>query len=388
MPPRKKRATRAAVDDADIELANLDTIPAGFTTLTPTEQRREQEVEAIFNELGSDSRIKVWQVIDGKASYAGDVSGDGFSLDVLLDTFGGGEKSLVIMQGKTKVDTVKVSLDPSIPPKNPRMPKVAAVQPAAGGLPDLAGVFAAMATSQMQSAQMMTTMMGGVVSALTAVMTASKPQTDPMDTALRMAEVMNKRGDGGGVSEAMTMFREGMQLAERYAGKGGDEDDGVMGVVSKGMDTLAVLINGIVEERKGKAAAVRTLPAPAATNGDGTPPPAPAPVEGSAVPANARPWVAAVGPHINQLLGAASFMPAEAAAATINKMLNDEQFSDLIDDIQQQEGGGFGTRLVEYFPQTQSVSPEWLGGVIQELLEYVEVDDDEATPPVNGNGGA
>lgn len=401
----RARGKRGAA--ADIELANLPPItgaPAmaadGFAVLSPTEERRERELEDILSELGSDARVKVWQLIDGKSSYAGDMSADGFTLDGLLEAFGGGDKRLVIMQGKTRVETVAVSLDPSIPPKNPRGPKAAAGS-SPGGM-DVINIFGALAQQQAQSSSMMMTMMTGIIGALTTVMTTTK-QADPIAQAIQIAQVLKPNEGGGSVSEQMAMFREGMQLAERYAGKG-EEEDGVMSVVSKGMDTLGVLVNGLVAERQAKAAAVRALPpgyspsqlAPTihgagdsfdgASGGSDTPPDDAGPVM------SIRPWVDAVRPHFAQLVGASKFLPPSAAADAISKMLTDEQFNDLVDDIENPEGGGFGVRLSEYFPGIgEQVKPEWIGAVLQSLLD--EADDEASaadappnTPPVSGNG--
>lgn len=395
MTPRRatKRQSAAALPPTvdEVELANLDALnaPPGYTSMTPTDERREREVEELVSELGSDGRIKVWSIIDGRSTYAGDMSAEGFTLDALLDAFGGGEKSLVLMQGKTKVDTFKVSLDPTIPAKNPRTPK--AVAATNGAAPDMANILAAMAASQMQAAQTMTTMMTGMVSAMTAVMTATKPANDPMELALKVAELVRPAG-GGSVTEAMTMFREGMQLAERYAGK--DDDDGVMSVVGKGMDTLAVLVGGIVESHKAKQVAV--VPAPTSTDFPGAPrgpgdtittaPYDPTlPIEGNGVAPHlsVRPWVDAARPSIGALINASRFLSAASAAEAISNMLTDEQFNDLIDDIQDETNGGFGARLRAYFPDAinDSINAEWIGGIVQILLtEYVGDDEEEPTP--------
>jgi hypothetical protein len=77
----------------------------------------------------------------------------------------------------------------------------------------------------------------------------------------------------------------------------------------------------------------------------------------------------------------ARFIPASAAAETIAKNLNDEQFFDLLDDISDTTGGGFGVRLPQYFPVVRSVDPQWMAAVIETLLnEYVEPDVPGAEP--------
>lgn len=376
----------------DVELANLDSalLPAPGAPMTAAEERREREVEDVAAELGSDGRVKVWHIIDGKSVYAGELSAAEFTLDALMDAYGGGDKSLVLMQGKTKVDTYRVSLDPTVPPKSPRTAKQMAAALSPVPQQDMTGMMTLMMKSSMDNAQAMNTMMMGIVTALTTVMGATKPATDPMETALKMAEVM--KGRGGDTSEAMTMFREGLKLAERFADK--DDGDGTMQVVSKGMDTLAVLVEGIVSAQKAKQnQPVAVIPPPGATSTDF--PGAPrgpgdtittAPVDPSRPLANGtmptiRPWVDAARPNIGALLKASTFLPASTAAGAISNMLDDDQFNDLIDDIQDQTNGGFGTRLAEYFPnEIEGINAEWIGQVIHVLLtEHVEAEEEETT---------
>lgn len=390
------RRRRAASDD--IELAHLPpTAPVGtgpaFTApLSATDERRERELEEILTEVGSDARIKVWQNIEGKTSYAGDLSAEGFTLDVLLDVFGGGDKTLVIMQGKTRVDKVNVSLDPSVPPKNPRTKALAPTTVPGGANMDAFNMMGMMMKSSLDGAQMMNTMMAGVMGALTQVMTAAKPTTDPMEMAMKMAELMKpQQAPGGSVTEAMTMFREGMELAERYAGKG-DGDD-MMSVVGKGMDTLASLVDGIVTQKKAEAARLALTPVAVIERGEvdashrmgDTAPADQSPVvstnkEEPAV--NIRPWVAAVHPFAGLLRQSAGTTPPERAALMLNEHLDDEQFDDLIEDIGDQSGGGFGARLPQYFPAFRDVTEveaNWVTKVIEVLLTYDTEDEADAS---------
>jgi hypothetical protein len=385
MPPRKRTRQQVA---ADVELANLPPVPEGYAVLSATEERRERELEEILDQVGTDARIKVWQITDGKSSYAGDMSADGFTLDALLEAFGGGDKTLHIMQGKTRVEKLSVSLDPSIPARNPRAPKAAAG--AAPGTMDMNSLIMLMAKGQMDSAQAMTTMMTGMVGAVATMMGASRPTTDPVAQAVQIANVLKQPPNGGGVAEALSLIREGMKIGEQMNGK--DDDDGVMTVVSKGMDTLSVLVNGIVEERKAKASASapRELPAgdrvvsetgAGGGGNNGT-------TQADTSSVSVRPWVDKVRPNIGQLLAASKFLPPSAAADTIANTLSDDEFDDLLDDIHDQENGGFGGRLKEYFPrEIDAVAPEWLGEVLRILLsDYVELDEPAADDPPTSVG--
>jgi len=397
----RRRIKHTPEHDPTIELANLPTLPAPDAALTATEERREAELESILDEIGSESRIKVWQMTDGRSSYAGEMSGADFSLDVLLDTYGGGEKTLGIYQGRVRITTVKVSLDPAIPPKNPRTPKpVTGAAPPSTAL-DMSNILAAMAASQLQSAGAMNQMMTGMMTAMATMMTATKPTKDPMEVALEMAKVMRGNEPGAtSASDFLSAFKQGMEIGEKVGGSGND-DDGVMSAVNKGLDTLGVIVAGIVEGKKAEtAAATRQIaPRPVAVVGPGGAAPLPSDVSpigpggnvtdipepsttDGAVTGTIRPWVAAARPYIGQLFSAAAFLSPDAAAETIAKNMDDDAFFDLVEDISDQSGGGFGARLPQYFPQVKTVDPNWMGEVIRVLLtDYVDGDD------TDGDGG-
>ena len=392
-----------------VELANLPDVPETpddgqgipyMPVQTVTEERRERELEDILEDLGTDSRIRVWQIQDGKSSYAGEISAEGFTLDSLLETFGGGEKSLAIVQGKRVVEKTKVFLDPSVPAKNPRSPKGAA-QPA-GGLGDVSSLIAAQAAQSMSMMQMVQGMMSmsqqstaALVTAMTGMMAANNGnRKDPTEIALQIAQVLKGDNKGAGTAEMFAMLKEGITLGERLGG-GGDDDDGVMGVVKEGVSILGNLVTGIVEERKAKNVQARLqagLPVVSHPTDSGVIPIGADPDVRAATPTTdtngMRPWVRAAAPHIGKLLGAAGFLTPRAAADTLAERLGEDEFNDLLDDMYDQENGGFGVRLVQYFPQVKDVDPEWIGAVVQIILtEYVDESEEPETPAPPTNGG-
>lgn len=385
---------RRRKEPESVELANLPGL-AGTTEptdeRTPTDERRDSEFEDILNELGSDSRIKVWQIVDGKSSYAGEMAGSEFSLDLLLETYGGGDKTLVIYQGKTRRDTVRVSLDQSIPPRNPRAARLAATQPPVAptaGLGDLSTLLTTMTSMQMQSMnasqQAMTTILGAVATMMTA-----KPDRDPTEMALKIAEVLRPR-DGGGndnIERFMGMFEKGMNVGKAMTG---GDNDSVMPVVGEGVRALGNLIEGIVAEKKANAAALSRGALPATTTA--TNPPAETPPGDAAQPhedfVSVRLWVDAARPHMGLLLAASKWMSPAAAADTINRALAEDHFFDLVDDIEDETAPGFGPRLLAYFPDASQVDPEWIGQLVAVILsEYVGDDEDDAKPSVDGGKG-
>lgn len=398
MTPRRRRTQPP---DPSVELATLPLVETA-PPLTGIEERYDEELEDILEEVGTSARIKVWQTVDGKTSYAGEISGADFSLETLLDTFGGGDKTLAIYQGKTKRTTLKVSLDPTVPVKNPRTPKTDVVAAPSSVNSELTGMMTAMAASTLQSAGAMNQIMTGVIGAMGSLMAAARPTKDPTELALEMVKVL-RAGESSretSPSDFLSAFKQGMEIGEKVGGSGPD-DDGVMLAVHKGLDTLGTIVAGIVENNKNKQPPPVMIAAPAPTavvtpSGTAPVPPRestdfpgqpfgpgdtittisePSTQEGATVGA-IRPWVAAARPFIGHLLTASKFMPPDAAAATIAKNLDDDQFFDLIEDISDQDGGGFGVRLATYFPQVKTVEAEWIGQVVQVLLtEYVEPDD-------------
>lgn len=409
MTPRKRRTP-----DDEIELAHIppiETPPAPPTPATPvltlTEERRTAELEDIIDEIGSESRVRVWQIVEGKSSFAGEMSGDGFTLDALLDAYGGGDKALAIYQGRVCVSRVRVSLDPTIPAKNPRQPKLpTGAVPAPNGSTDaMQALLTGIAAQQIQSAQAMASMMTGIVGALTTVMTATKPQKDPMEMAVELMKVMRPSGgEGSSPSDFLSALKQGIDIGERIGGSK-EDDDGVMTAVNKGLDTLGIVVQGVLADRHRQnqqpalpvAQPVQPVqPSPIAepvmshesTDFPGQPfGPGDTVTEGPAIPepvtGTIRPWVAAARPYIGQLFAASRFMKPDAAASTIADNLDDDQFFDLMDDLQDETGGGFGVRLRQYFPrEVENTDPEWIGEVLRILItEHLEDDDDAPAAP-------
>lgn len=410
MPPRKPKAAAAvAVEEP---LARLPTFSAGVSTPmdapapTATEERRERDLEELLEAVGTDGRLRVWHVIEGKAVYAGEMTLDGFSLDTLLDTFGGGDKSLVFYQGKTRRDTIRVSLDPSIPPRNPRAAKGGApgAAPGTNNVTDIASVLASMATMNMQSMQASQQMMTGMVTAVTTLL-AAKPERDPMDTALKMAEVLNKGRDGGtnSATELFSIFEKGMNVAAKL--NPGNEDDGTLGLAREGLGIVAKIIEN------NKAAPVAVVPAPVHRGL----PPANAARSGSAAHGShsigggvrtdaesgaesrgAAPthdtdtgggdmgsgvkepsWVDAARPSLPLFSLAIGNVSADTAANMIADRLSEDEFGSLIDDIEHGTPGEFLTRFQAYFdiriPDDNTY--RWCLELVQSLKALV--DDDE-----------
>jgi hypothetical protein len=399
-----RQLTRKRSRVGDVELANLPPVaplvngsaPPVAPPQTPAEERRERELDDILEEIGSESRIKVWHIADGKAQYAGELNGDGFSLEVLLDVFGGGDKTLKVYQGMKLVDTVRVSLDATVPAKSPRSAAASKTTAPAPGNDN--SMMAIMGTMMAQQAQAMTAIMSGVAAMMGSANNkpdgladivkalASRPEPDPLAMVTKVLELTKREPTPtSSATELFNIFEKGMKLGQGVAGK--DEGDGMGAMMTEGVKALGNLIEGIVIKQKAEAARMNAglpaLPSQAPVDAPivttGTPPGESADV--AVIPGQPA-WVAAARPHIGTLVAAAKFISPDSAADTIDQNLTDAEFESLIMDIENQEGGGFGTRLVQYFPQVAQVDPNWIGALVTALIQTDE--GDVATQP----GGA
>lgn len=387
MPRRKKQIT---VEDEE-PLARLPETPDGTALVSPTDERRQRELEDVLEEIGQDGRIKIWHVIDGKATYGGEMTMDGFTLDALFDNYGGGDKTLVFYQGRKRVDTLRVSLDQSVPPTNPREKKMAEMQAKNGGnggtgLGDMSSFLMAMAQSQMSSMDMFSKMMlmqqqgnATMMQAVTTMLTA-RPEKDPTETALRIAEVLRPASPA---NDALTTFREALKMGMDIAGTGGD-GDGTTELIGKGLEVVGHAISA--------ARTPAALPAPVATpaqvrqipptpNGTSsvaeppTPPQPtqPLPVDMTPLPSD-RLWVRQTRPLVPMLATAVQFLSGDSAAVELLRRSSDDVIDDLMSDLDDPTPPGFLGRVQALFPAFRP-SPEWAQQFIDALRDGVEEDD-------------
>jgi hypothetical protein len=413
-PYEAMRALYGATPLTNEESLNLPAeFPGAEPTVSPaTAERRERELEEILEEVGTDSRIRVYHVIDGRPSFAGEMAVADFSLDTLLDAFGGGEKTLKIFQGKRHIETSKAWLDPNIPPRSPRQARIEAERRlapgAGGGMGDVASFITAMAAAQSANAQAMNTMMmqsqqttTGMINAMIQMLAANNGnKVDPLDMVTKVAEIMRPK-ETPSMLEAMSVFENGLKIGQTVAGGGGD-GDGIMPVIGEGVKALGTLVEGIVAGKRAEAQRMyQPEPVPQLPAAPLPPPPPPPAASAPAhittlnptdTDVNDRLWVGhARRANLALMFQMARVMSPEAAADTILRNLPDAEFDDLMSDIFDMTAPGFGPRLAAYFPQVATVPPEWVGEVIRLIIESTEDgdgDDTDAAGNETGNGGS
>lgn len=406
MPPRK----RAIID----EEANLPPIrvaappipppePAA-ATLTPTEERQQQELDELVEQLGSSGRLVVYHIIDGRSTYAGPMDMEGFTLEGLFDLYGGGEKSVVVFQGKRRVDTVRVSLDPSIPPTSPRQRAMEAKRGAAtgnGGGPgmgDLSTMLVTMATLNQQSSKTMMDAVGAMMTAMTQAATVRPPERDPMEATVTMMKLIREMQPQA-ATDPFILLEKGMNLGRAIAGA--NEGDPTTDIIKEGLGVVGKIVeasrgaqangrggNGDTSPPQFMGNPVRVVdPGPSASGGvAGQSPVREAQPESQPVNADAfRPWMQVAHANRQTLAMAARFMSGDTAAVEILRRMDDDTLNDLLADMDDDTAPGFEARVRAAFPEFQP-SPAWWADFVATIRQNVEAEEESEPESVKPEG--
>lgn len=374
------------------------------------------DLDMIMEQLtGEAEYIVLWRTdgTTGKQEHVDKVALSRFSAEYVKERHGGGDYifrayGAKLKGGRRRVQKYKeFSIDKSLAPKSgsaaavwkERMP----AESRGGDVEPRRGMPAWLETTLAASVPVL---IAGVVAALTKEKTA-----DPL-----LIELIKTRNTGGSTdpvalqalladerARAIELGKE-MGRGGRRRGGGDDDDeddrDPTIRLISDGITTLSEFAQGYRTnaETEAKKAAAETGSG-GATGSDGLLPAHPrdsavdrlegngnraeastgaetTPGAGSAV----RPWVEAASPYMGMLKLAKGMSPA-TAAALISENLDDEQFSDLMADIEDVTDGGILPRLAGYFPSLGNVNIEWFRAVIDEIAATADPIDEPATAP-------
>lgn len=313
MAARKRTTERVeVVEDLDRipTLPPTDTIERVVDAERESRDRVDTEIDEILAEVGSGARVRIQRVNPdtGVPAHVGEIPAEGFSLETLADTFGGGRYHLrVFVNREQKGGRTLVEIDPTIPPRNPRAPRGGVAAQASGNV-----VSDMMMTMMMRSVEMQQQMMTGFSTAMTAMMTAATAnKADPVEQFTRMAAVL-KPEQSPGVSQ----LKELLEVAEMLGG--GGRADPTLALAAEGIKT----VNEIVKRQ----------PIPQ------QPPKGQLPVRASqamsATPAalNDRLWIAAIRPQLPRLAPLIGTLAPDTVADIIQQKFPPEAWADLVAD--------------------------------------------------------
>ena len=409
MSPRRRKIV---TDDDVIEATRAARLP-DFTNgatpppppLTPSlvEERDDMELDAVLEQLGTEGRVKVWNISEGRSAFAGEMSMDGFTLDALMDTFGGGDKTLGFYQANRRVRSVRVALDPLVPPRNPRVkppPPGAAVAPVAPGMDAASMMLAGMSAIMKASADNSTMMMAAMGEMLKNRHEA--PPSNPLDAVKAVAEILKINAPPPSpppldLDKAFSLFEKGMSVANKLNG-GGEEGDGTTSIIKEGIGAVGRMAEALIANRPLAGAPVAVVepgteqlelsPGPSAPSTAAVRPPGsavtPSPSDMSKPLQPSRPWHRAVIAHYDDLKMAARFMSGDTAAVELLRRIpepapgEDDVLDDLLDDLEDETDPGFSMRTLVAFPELQ-LSPSWVQQFHETLkanmVEEVEEED-------------
>jgi hypothetical protein len=398
MPRKPKNAP--PVELADLPPASPPSVPdesvlyvGGPAAPSAADVRAERELDELLQEIGGgDVTVRVSRRSpSGTMQVCGTMPSDSFSIESLTDAFGGGSYQLRFMRGRAEVGRTTVEIDPLVPAKNPRV-QASAAPVAPGSAPEMMTMMTGMVGMMMQTMQASQAATLTMISGMAEMMKANRPADNPIDTAVRIAEVM--KGGGGGpsdVTQLFSIFEKGLNLGAKVNGDGGDD---VMPLVGEGVKGVVALLEGIGAEKKARAAATAiaapVAPPPAAAVPSSVPVAVVAPPVASEPPmTNARPWIAAVVPFRPQIAGAMGLFSPATVAPMIMEKLTDDQLDDLLSDIEDTTAPGFVHRAFAVLCPGQTMTEpqaHWLAEVAGAIVEATEPEGEEipaadAAPP-------
>lgn len=371
----KRRESVRVEDPPESEMERAPRLPGDDTHRAV----QEQELDEILKQLGSGTRIRVDRISleTGLAAYAGMLAATGFNMELLTDTYGGGRYLLHVpvpseTEGESRIVQFTVEVDSSIPAKNPRGARGS--PSGSSAIDTMMSVLAASAAQNQQNMAMMTTMMQGFATALTAMMTAKPAERDPLEMALRLKEVMQPAQ-----RTPLAELNEVLALAERLKGNG--ETDGTLTLIGKGIEAVTELAKRTPAD-SGKVRYPVT-PIPSRT---------PSPVTATGT---MRPWLMALQPYLSVIRSNAGTGEASALARVLHERLPAREWADLVADVTQEMETGDPITLDAVRPfarrslaplQLESMHENWLSAVAKEVVEIAN-QEVEASPADNTEEG-
>lgn len=381
--PRKPKEQREETTGEDLpEIPNAE---------AERDERAEQDIDDVLSQVGSGAIVRILRVNPetGNPALAGQIKAEDFTLDVLMEVYGGGRYILKVYDGKTLIEKIPYEVDASIPSKNPRGPKQQQQQQqqqAGGATEMLLSMMAANAESSRRSMELMTTMMSGFATAMTTMMAATREtqpkHENPLELLKAAADIVRPTSP---TKSTVSELRDMMEVMDMIR-PGGGNDDGTMAVVSKAIDTVGKIVERQPPIRqRAPVASATQIPTSAETPVVGHIEP---PTETETAGVSVRPWIAAIQSQMPLVRISFGKVSPSTAASVFRDRLKKEEFGDLIVDVSEGFATGeeispekttpFAKRTIATLQLPEEYT-EWLANVAVELLMIAndELGDDE-----------
>lgn len=367
------------------------------------------DLDLVVEQLTGEAEYVVLWRIDGptsKQEHVDKVPVSRFTAEYVKERHGGGDYIFRAYGEKQRGRPRKMqkykefSIDKSIPPKSG---SAAVAWKDRRGPSEPATVLN---ESRRALPEWASTMLAATVPALVGAIVANLTREKVADPLLVELIRSNGKGSGSDPVALQALLADerarAIEIGKQIAGskrRGGDDDDGMFTVIGQGIETLTEFaagyrINAETEAKKAGASpssdAARLSVesgSDAGTVGDVDQTTGRAAMgadasasigAGGVVNGSVRPWVAAASPYMGMLPLAKKMQPG-TAAALISDNLDDEEFADLMADIDDETNGGVLVRIPLYFPALGNVNIDWFRAVIDAIVESAELEEDPPT---------
>lgn len=368
----RKRGSNTRDESREDESEELPAIPGSEKE---SDERREQDIDDVLAQVGSGATVRILRINPetGSPALAGTIKAEDFTLDVLMEIYGGGRYLLKVYDGKDLVDKIPYEVDSAIPARNPRSPKGVVGSQPQNPNDILMTIMAGQADNNRRTMELMVTMMAGVTTAITGIATASRDvqgsRTDPMEMLRTAVELTRSQTP---TKSAIHELKELLELRDLVQPDAPIGDDGTMAVVSKAIDTIGKIADKAPQQQRrllNPKPAVQVAPTAA--------------LAPSQELSSMRVWVQEASPHLPMLQMQMGVLAPEKAATIISTLLSDEAFGDLVTDIT--DGMSTGAEVTEHtmmpFAQRTAellqISPEHVGWLARVAAEIIVIANDE-----------
>lgn len=259
-------------------------IPLEDEDLSTSEMETYATIARVQEQLGSEEGRVILRRRDEKGRMAalGTFPAADFSIDQVIQDFGGGRYDATFWKGSENLGSVTITVDEAIPRRIPKaLEEKKEETPPTPPLPGYGMNPELVALREVLSRQ------SDLVNQLIVQMaTREQPERTSMEDLIRVVTLM--KGEGG-ADKVLDFVKQGIEIGKAAQSSGGES--GYWPVVEKFADPVAKVLNQALD--RDRAAAAPRLPAPAA---------APALSGGSPVPAGAPSWLAHLQPHLPAIL--------------------------------------------------------------------------------------
>lgn len=242
-------------------------------------------IARVQEQLGSEEGRVILRRRDEKGRMAalGTFPAADFTIDQVIQDFGGGRYDATFWKGSENLGTVTITVDEAIPRRIPKALEEKEETPVpVPGAPVPYGMNPELVALR----EVMSRQADLVNQLIVQMATREQPERTSMEDLIRVVTLM--KGEGG-ADKVLDFVKQGIEIGKAAQSSGGDA--GYWPVVEKFADPVAKVLNQALDREKG-AAVPRALPAPA---------PVPAPGGGS-VPTGAPAWLVHLQPHLPAIL--------------------------------------------------------------------------------------